>query len=211
MEWETFIQSVLTLLGDGKNICFVLYAVSACLLTQLIKKIAVNKVKVEVFKKFNVAVILPFVFGLVFAAVDALFINKPVQWTWYEVYNVAVDAMAIGAMSTVIFRCVSAIGGQRLDSLLKDEVFGCCYTQMVYFCSVRQQLADGKLSMKDFLAQVKLVADNAKTIYQSEDTAEAKRRRLNQLLEGIFTDDSVATVLDTLHGALLKVTDNKTK
>ena len=53
MDLEIFIQTVLTLLKDSKNFYFLLYAVASSVLTQIVKKLFVNKVKVEIFGKFN--------------------------------------------------------------------------------------------------------------------------------------------------------------
>ena len=70
MDFEVFIESLLKLFNNGDNAYFVLYAVVTCLLTQVLKKLFVNKVKVDVLHKFDFAVILPFVLGLVFAVAD---------------------------------------------------------------------------------------------------------------------------------------------
>ena len=59
MDFEVFIESLLKLFNNGDNAYFVLYAVVTCLLTQVLKKLFVNKVRVDVLHKFDFAVILP--------------------------------------------------------------------------------------------------------------------------------------------------------
>ncbi len=202
MDLEIFVQTVLTLLKDSKNFYFLLYAVASSLLTQVVKRLFVNKVKVEIFGKFNLAVILPFAFGAVFAVLDALFVNKVSGFNFNTVYGVVIETTAIGATATAIFRLVSSMSGQSLTALKKDEAFACIYTQMIYFGCVRQQLKDGTLSLSAFVSQVKLVRDNAKAIYTSDDADERKKTRLARLLTGVIKDEYVNVVLDTLHQAL---------
>jgi hypothetical protein len=209
MDLEIFIQTVLTLLKDSKNFYFLLYAVASSLFTQVVKKLCVNKVKVEIFGKFNLATILPFIFGLIFAVLDALFVNKVADFNFNAVYGVVIEATAIGATAMAIFRLVSSLSGQSLTALKKDEVFACIYTQMIYFGCVRDQLKDGSLSLSSFVSQVKLVKDNAKTIYTSSDTDERKKTRLAKLLTGVIGDQYVNVVLETLHQALSVAYSNK--
>ena len=209
MDLEIFIQTVLTLLKDSKNFYFLLYAVASSVLTQIVKKLFVNKVKVEIFGKFNLAVILPFCFGAIFAVLDAIFVNKVGVVNFNTVYGVVIETTAIGATATAIFKLVSSMSGQSLTSLKKDETFACIYTQLIYFGCVREQLKDGTLTLANFVSQVKLVRDNAQVIYTSDDTDERKKTRLAKLLSGVVSDQYVNVVLDTLHQALTVAYSNK--
>ena len=210
MELETFIQTVLTLLKDSKNFYFLLYAVLSSLLTQIVKKLCVNKVKVEIFGKFNLATILPFAFGAVFAVIDTLFVNKVATFNLNTAYGVVIQSTAIGATATAIFRLVSFMSGQSLTTLKRDEIFACIYTQMIHFGCVREQLKDGTLNMANFVSQVKLVRDNAKTIYADKTLPdEYKKAQLSRLLAGVIKEDFIPVVLDTLHQSLVVVYCNK--
>ena len=209
MDLEIFIQTVLTLLKDSKNFYFLLYAVASSLLTQVVKKMFVNKVKVEIFGKFNLAVILPFCFGAIFAVLDAIFVNTVGTFNFNTVYGVVIETTAIGATATAIFKLVSSLSGQSLTSLKKDETFACIYTQLIYFGCVREQLKNGSLTLSNFVSQVKLVRDNAQAIYTSSDTDERKKTRLAKLLSGVIKDEFVNVVLDTLHQALTVAYSNK--
>ena len=203
MDFETFFQSLLTMLKSGENAYFVTYAVATCLLTQGVKKLFVNKVKSEIANKFNVAVILPFAFGAAFAVVDACLISPADRFTADVIWTVAVNAATIGALATVMFKLCSSLSGQNMKSLLKDDVFGIFYTQLLYFGNARKQLLSKELSLKDFLAQVKLVAANSKKIYCEQEEPSAKKEKLARLLRGVVDDDSLNACLDVLHEALI--------
>lgn len=217
MDFETFLQQLPILLKDGNNLYCLLYAVATCILTQITKKIFVNKVKVEVLHKFNLASLLPFLFGTVFAVLDLVFVQK-MPFSWRFVAQIVLSAATVGALASVIFRAVSSLTGGNLKSLMKDDVFGVFYTQLLYFGTVRKQLLDKQLKLKDFVAEVKLLVQNAKNIYAAEDADAVKKDKLHRLLVGIIDNDSIAACVDVLHNALCAVckkgedkpvTDNK--
>ena len=78
-----------------------------------------------------------------------------------------------------------------VSSLMKDDVFGVFYTQLLYFGNVRQQIAENKLSMSDFIQRVKLLCSSAEEIYKQEDSIDSKRCRLAKLLSGVVDDGSI--------------------
>ena len=201
MDFVTFISSLLRYISNSDSAYFISYAVATCLLTQLVKKLFVSKVKVDVMHKFDFAVVLPFIFGLCFAVVDAIFVKKS-AFGVTVVLCAAVNCVSIGAMATVIFKFVSSLSGQSLSSLMKNDVFGVFYTQLLYFGNVRQQMLDKTLTMKEFIAEVKLISANAVDIYKSEDNIDVKRARLAKLLAGIVNDASIETCINTLNQAL---------
>ena len=201
MDFATFISSLLRYISNSDGAYFVTYAVATCLLTQIVKKLFVSKVKVDVLHKFDFAVVLPFIFGLVFAVVDSFLVKKSAL-SFTVVLRVAVDCVSIGAMATVIFKFVSSLSGQSLSSLMKNDVFGVFYTQLLYFGNVRQQMIDKTLTMKDFIAEVKIISANAVDIYKSEDNVDVKRARLARLLGGIVDEKSIETCINALNQAL---------
>ncbi len=204
MDFETFLQQLPALLKDGNNLYCVLYAVATCILTQITKKIFVNKVKVEVLHKFDLASLLPFLFGTVFAALDLVFVQK-MPFSWRFAVQLIISAATVGALASVIFKAVSSLSGGSIKSLMKDDVFGVFYTQLLYFGNVRKQLLDKQLKLKDFVGQVKLLVQNAKTIYGGEDADAVKKDKLHRLLVGIIDNDSIAACVDVLHNALIAV------
>lgn len=211
MDFEVFIESLFKLLKNGDNAYFVIYAVITCLLTQALKKLFVNKVKVDILHKFDVSVILPFILGLIFAVID-VFVFKEVRYFNYKVaVNLAVNTATIGALATALFKLVSSVSGKSLNSLLKDDFFGMFYTQLLYYGNVRQQLLDKTITMQDFISEVKLVASNARTIYAEDISEEDKRRKLSELLSGIVDDESVSTCVNILNKALINALPKKDK
>lgn len=203
MDFEEFIKSLFRLLQNGDNAYFVIYAVATCLLTQALKKLFVNKVKVDVLHKFDVAAVLPFVLGLVFAVTDAFAVKGIRYFNLNVAAAIAVNAATEGALATALFKLISSLSGKSLNSLMKDDLFGIFYTQLLYYGNVRAQLLSKTLSMQDFLAQVKLLAANADKIYSQDLTEDDKRRKLAELLSGVVDEQSVAACVNVLNKALI--------
>ena len=204
MDFETFLQQLPQLLKGGNDLFYLLYAALTCVLTQITKKIFINKVKVDVLHKFDFATVLPFLFSTVFAAVDLVFVQKA-PFTWRFAVELIMAAATVGALSSVIFKAISSLSGGSLKSLLRDDVFGVFYTQLLYFGNVRQQLINKQMKLKDFVDQVKLLVKNATAIYMSEDTDLIKKERLHRLLVGIIDADSIQACVEVLHKALVAV------
>lgn len=208
MDYETFFQSLLTLFKSGDNVYFVMYSVAACLLTQVCKKLFVSKVKVDVLHKFDLATVLPFVFGAVFALIDIFAVNREQSFGYAAISRFAVTTAAVGALASTIFRCCSSLGGKSLKSMMKDDVFGMFYSQLLYFGNVKEQLVNKTLSMQDFIAQVKLVSSNAMQIYAGDGDENDKRRKLAELLSGIVDEHSVNACVNSLNLALTLYAQN---
>ena len=206
MDFETFIQSLFNFIKNCDNAYFLVYAIATSLATQLCKKLFVNKVDVDIKHKFDFAVVLPFIFGTVCAVVDEIFVQKVTQFTWAIVADTAVSATTIGALATVIFKFVSSLSGKSMKSILKDDLFGAFYTQLLYFGSLRQKLLSKEMSLTDFVSSVKLVCQNAQEIYAQNITPDEKRRKLADLLKGIVDDQSISACLDVLHQTMQTLT-----
>lgn len=209
MDFETFVSQVWHCIANGDNAYFVLYAVATCLLTQLVKKLFVNKVKVDVLHKFDFAVIIPFVFGLIFSVLDVYVVDAVREFSLAIVLRIALSCLAIGALASTIFKFVKSVNGQSLASLMKDDVFGIFYTQLLYFGNVRQMLMSNKLTLQDFIEQVKLIAAKAKTIYDSDDSVDTKRCQLAKLLGGIIDESSIETCINPISEALVNYAVSK--
>lgn len=207
MDFETFAQQFFAFLKQSDNAYFVLYAVATCIFTQVAKKLFVNKVKVDVLHKFDFAEVLPFLFGGIFAVVDLVFVRHA-PFNLDFVANFAVGAITVGALAVAIFKFVSSLSGKSLKTLLKDDAFCVFYTQLLYVADVRKRLTDKSLSLKDFLSQVKSLAESAKAIYAQDISDEETKQRLLQLLA---EEDVASQNVDALHNQLcaaLKKTSN---
>lgn len=198
MDFETFFQSLFSFIKNCDNAYFLAYAVVTCNATQLCKKLFVNKVDVDVMHKFDFAVVLPFIFGIVCAVFDEFLVQKIAELTFATIVDCAVSGATIGALATVIFKFVSSLSGKSMKSILKDDLFGAFYTQLLYFGSLRQKLLDKQLSLTDFVSSVKLVCTNATEIYRLNISVDDKRRKLAELLKGIIDDESIDACLDVL-------------
>lgn len=202
MDMEVFIRSVLDFIGKSNNFSYLAYSVLVCVLTEIVKKIFVKKVAVDVMHKFDVAVILPFIFGTLLAFADAL-CEVELAFTAETVYNALVEGLSVGAFATLIFKFGKSISGNSLSNLLKDDVFGIFYTQMLYFGTAKQQMQEGSLTFTEFLQQVQLVASKAQEIYSAEDDDEVKRSKLVQLMGGIVSSQTMSQAVAVIHRALL--------
>ena len=191
MDFEVFIESLLKLFNNGDNAYFVLYAVVTCLLTQVLKKLFVNKVRVDVLHKFD------------FAVADVFWFRGIRYFSCGVAVDIAVTAATVGALATALFRLFSSVSGKSLNSLLKDDVFGIFYTQLLYYGNVRQQLLDKTITLRDFFAQVKLIAANAEKIYVQDMSEDDKRRKLFELLNGVVDAESISACVNVLNKALI--------
>ncbi len=209
MDIETFLQSLFSLLKNS-DIYFFMYAVATCLLTQIVKKIFVNKTKVDVLHKFDFAVVLPFLIGFLFAVLDA-FVRNTFAFTFCSIVQIFTSTATIGALASVIFKLFSSLSGKNLKSLLSNDIFAVFYNQLLYFGTAKQRLKSGELSFSDFLEQVKLVADNAQTIYSAQGTAESKREKLYNLLSGIIDETDITACVNVINKALIAQNSQKTK
>ena len=208
MDFETFVESLFGFIKNSDNLYFLLYGILTCLVSQVAKKLLVDKVKVDVEHKFDLAVVLPFIFGTAFAAVDDFWVCR-LPFCANTVVKVFVNGATIGALSSAVFKFVSSLGGKSLKSLMKDDVFGIFYTQLLYFGNARKSLSDGSLSYADFLQQVSLVAANAKEIYRNEQTDEQKRIDLAKLLGGIVDECDINMCVNVINRALISYTSRQ--
>ena len=209
MDFATFVSLVKQYFANSDNAYFILYAVTTCLASELLKKLFVNKVKVDVLHKFDLAVIFPFIVGFVFAVFDVYVVQGVRTFNLSIVLRIVVSTLAIGALASTMFRFVKSISGQSLSSLMKNDIFGVFYTQLLYFGNIRQQLVDKTITLQDFIEQVKLISANAESIYMSEESVDAKRCRLAKLLNGIIDEKSIDACINVLNEALVNYTSGK--
>lgn len=204
MDFVTFLSKAGKFLAQSDSAYFVLYAAATCLLTELVKKIFINKAKVDVLHKFDWAPILPFVFGLAFGALDVFAVQRR-AFGFSSAVQTVLSAVAIGALASTAFRAVKSLSGQSLSALLKDDLFGVFYTQLMYFGDIRAQIAENKLSLSDFISKVKLLVSDAEAIYKQEGSVDSKHCRLAVLLKGIIDDNSIETCVNAINEALVRL------
>ena len=209
MDFETFVSLFRQYLANSDNAYYVLYAVATCLLTQLLKKIFVNKIKVDVLHKFDFSVIIPYIVGVAFAVVDVYLVHGIRAFNLSIVLKIIIGAVTIGALASTMFKLVKSVFGQSLSSLMKDDIFGVFYTQLLYFGNVRQQLIDKTLTLQEFIEQVKLISANAQSIYATDASADSKRCQLARLLGGIIGEKSIDICINLLNEALVAYTTSK--
>ena len=205
MDYETFITSLFNLLKNCQNVYFVVYACLTCLLTQLCKKLFVSKVDVDVLGKFDFAVVLPFIFGVVFAVVDVIFVQTVPQFNFAVVLQTLVSSATIGALASIIFKCFSSISGKSLKNMLKDDCFNIFYNQLMFLGNVRESLVNKQLSMSDFVSQVKILALNAQKIFSKDTSSEEKFLHLCRLLQGIVDEQCIDACAKAILQAMEKL------
>lgn len=205
MDFEIFASELGAFFADSDGAYYVLYAIAACLLTQLVKKIFIDKAKIEILHKFDWTPFLPFIFGLAFAVLDIFAVQGVRSFGFSVLAQIVLSTLAIGALSSTCFRVFKSVSGQSLSSLMKNDVFGVFYTQLLYFGNVRKQIADKKITLDDFINQVKLLVAEAEKIYNSEDGIDAKRCRLAQLLNGIIDPESIEACINVINEALCRL------
>lgn len=204
MDFETLLKSLNCFLKQSDSLYLMLYAVVDCILTQAVKKLFINKTKAELLHKFDFAEILPFLFGVVFAVVDLLFVlHEPFGWSF--IAKLPVTAVAVGALATVIFKTVSAATGKSLKSLMKDDAFCVFYTQLMFATEIRSRLSSGDLSLSEFVVTVKAAVAGAKEIYSGDKSDEEKLAQLKALLAQNVGENTAESCGEFLHKRLLEL------
>ncbi len=209
MDFATFVSRVGNFMSNSDGAYFVVYAVVTCFLTELVKKLFVNKTKVDVLHKFDLAPVLPFIFGLAFAVADMYLVQRVKGFSLGTALRIIISALSIGALSSTGFKFIKSLSGQSLSDLMKNDVFAVFYNQLLYFGNVRQQMKDKNLTLNDFVEQVKLLASNAEQIYKQDDSIDSKRCRLAKLLSGIVDDQNIDTCVNAINDALARYVQNK--
>ncbi len=201
MDFVTFMSSVL---ADSNSAYLLVYAIAVCLLTQLVKRLFLSKAKVDVLHKFDWSPILPFIFGLVFAVLDVYAVQRK-AFAFSTVVQTLFSTLAIGALASTGFQFVKRLSGQSLSALMKNDLFGVFYTQLLYFGNVRKQIVEKELTLDDFIGKVKLLASDAEAIYKQEGSVDAKRCALAKLLSGIIDEGSIETCVNAINEALVRM------
>ena len=201
MDFNTIFESLMALVRHS-SLAVVVYACIVCLLTEIVKRLFIPKLKIDLLKKFDPTIIFPFAFGCVCSVVHALAVEKTGLAEAFN--NIVVNGLTIGATSTVIYRMIKTAFGDNLKKLQKDDVFNLFYTEIFVYSDVKARLLEGKTTMKDFVSEVKLVAEKASAIYATDEPATQKKQRLVVLMSGLIDDGIIYQVADPIHNVLIK-------
>ena len=184
------------------SIAVVVYACIVCLLTEVVKRLFIPKLKLDLQNKFDPTIIFPFAFGCCMAVFDAVVVKHVgVQGA---LNTLVVDGLTIGATSTVLYRMFSSMFGNGVKKLQKDEIFAMFYNELFVYSDVKQKLLDGTMNYKTFLTEVSVVSQKAKEIYLQDIASECKKQKLIALMSGLVDDGIIAQIIQPIHNAMLK-------
>lgn len=200
MDFNAIFESLMALLRQGGG-AVVAYACLVCLLTEVVKRVFIPKLRIDLLNKFDPTIIVPFALGCVCAIIQTVVVEKADLLP--QLGGVLANGVAIGATATVIFRAVSSLSGNSIKKLKKDDVFNLLYAEIFVYSDVKEQLLDGKIAFKGFVEEVKLVAEKAEEIYCGNEEDEQKKQKLTELMSGLLDEKTILSVIEPLHNALL--------
>ena len=201
MDFNAMVESLMALVRHS-NIAVVVYACVVCLLTEIVKRTFIPKLKIDLQKKFDPTIIFPFAFGCAMALFDALVVRHVGIGGVMD--RLFVDGLTIGATSTVLYRLFASTFGNGLKKLQKDEVFSLFYHELFVYSDAKQKLLSGKLDYKSFVNEIKLISQKATEIYCGDMPADCKKQKLVVLMSGLVEDGIISQVATPLHNALQK-------
>lgn len=212
MQLQNLLQNLLAVFKNtDNNGVFLLESVAVCLIVQIFKLYVVDKLKIDFTGKFDPVCLLPLVFGVAFAVLNAV-AAKVVWLGWSTVYDVLIDGLCIGATSTLMYKTFAAFDKTNLKTLCKDGVFDILYNEILIVTDVKQKLLDKEFTLAEFVAKLKHAASGIKAVYDKDIDGdqdgqnekqhdEYKRECLKTLLAGFVGDDNLDGVVQVLHRA----------
>jgi len=206
MDFNAIIEGLVALIRHS-SLSVVIYACVVCLLTEVVKRLFIPKLKIDLQKKFDPTIIFPFAFGCLCSLFNSLVIENTGISAMFD--NLLVDGLTIGATSTVLYRIFASAFGENLKKLKKDDVFNMFYTEIFTYTNAKQKLLDGQIDLKSFIAEIKLVAQKAEDIYSQEISADQKRQKLVMLMGGLVDDGIIYQVIEPIHNAMLRLFENQ--
>ena len=102
MDFKDTLQDLFGLLSNAESGVFLLFASLTTILVQVIKNSFINKLAIDLKHKFDPTVLLPFLFGMVFAVINFFAIKKVDFCGMDSVVQIVVDGLSIGATSVMI-------------------------------------------------------------------------------------------------------------
>ena len=136
MDFKDTLQDLFGLLSNAESGVFLLFASLTTILVQVIKNNFINKLAIDLKHKFDPTVLLPFLFGMVFAVINFFAIKKVDFCGMDSVVQIVVDGLSIGATSVMIYRVFATFDKNNVKTLCKDKVFYILYNQLLilFYC-----------------------------------------------------------------------------
>ncbi|MBR5250567.1 MAG: hypothetical protein IKV38_00905 [Clostridia bacterium] len=214
MDFKDTLQDLFGLLSNAESGVFLLFASLTTILVQVIKNNFINKLAIDLKHKFDPTVLLPFLFGMVFAVINFFAIKKVDFCGMDSVVQIVVDGLSIGATSVMIYRVFATFDKNNVKTLCKDKVFYILYNQLLIVTEVRKQLLNNEISFLEFLEKLREAQSGIKALYfyqndENEDISDEEKRKaelakiecLKALLSGLISEDKLDEVANSLHKA----------
>ena len=117
MDFNAIIES-LTAIVRHSGSAVVVYAVVVCILTEIVKKLFIPKLKIDLLNKFDPTIIVPFALGCAASVFHSLAVQGVDLSSAFE--NVLVNGLTIGATSTVLYRMFVSVFCENVKKLKKE-------------------------------------------------------------------------------------------
>ncbi len=233
MQFENLLENLFNLITSTDGGAFLLQALLITIVVQFIKTTFINKLKIDLQKKFDPTFLLPFIFGCIAAVIDTVIIKRTPFLGFASVYEIAVQGISIGATSAAIYKAFAALDKNNIKTLCRDGVFSILYNEILIVSDIKQKLLDKDISLTEFLVKLKEAVSGIKAIYSKdidlpddsdnknteesyiEENAEtaAKTRTeqqkiqcLKTVISGLISSDNLEQVATTLNKALANTT-----
>lgn len=203
MDFENAIKSLSAFLGKTDNAFCLAYAVVTAALTLLVCRLCRKKTQLPY--KFDSAELLAFAFAVVCAVVNLFFVEKPQISVYKKIVKVLGDGAVIGAMATVLCQFVRSLSGKDVKKLLANDAFAVVYSQLLYCGGVKERLNKGELTLEQFAAQAKILAETLSALYgKNGDQTDRKKKLFDAVAEFMGSSD-VSVLADALDSAFEKL------
>ena len=223
MQFENTLADLLKLFTDAESGVFLLSGALITVLVQVVKNTCINKLKIDLTGKFDPTVLLPFIFGVVFAVVNFFLYKNTFVWP-NSVVEIFVEGLSLGATSVMIYRVFSTFDNKNVKTLCKDGVFNTLYNQLLIVTDLRQQLLTNNVSLVEFLEKLSEATAGIKAIYgnknnltcekdvadesngeqesdKQDEVRENKLECLKTVLSSLLDEKILDGVAETLHKA----------
>ena len=201
MDFNAIVESLMALVRHSGG-AVVVYACLVCLLTEIIKRLFIPKLKIDLNGKFDPTILVPFVLGCCASVFHAMVVMKTGLSGAFD--NIVVNGLTIGATAMVIYRMLASLFGDSVKKLCKDDLFNLFYTEIFVYSDAKTKLLEGKITMKDFISEIKLVSEKAGEIYLSDLPDDQKKQKLAVLMSGLIDDGIIYKVIDPIHNLLVE-------
>lgn len=215
MQFENAHADLLEFFANVDNGIFLLYGALVALAVQIIKKCFVNKLKIDLCNKFDFVPLLPFILGLVSAAINFFWVCGKSFDGVGSVVGIVVDGLTIGAAAVVVYKFVASFDKNSLKNLSKDGVFAILFDEIVLITDIKRQLVDNEASLSDIVEKLKKIVAEIKEIYSEDEiksdvddggdeTDETRLKRLKTALNEIVDESEADEKAKRLHETFKK-------